>query len=118
MEWEVHEWRFHGLTTLGHTHITSYSVFTRRLIKIFDPRDPEAHFVELTKLKQQGDLEDYIVEYLKLSVMVANLTMRRRVSMFIDGIAETFHGLVKCTKPTTLLEAMETARDLQHTLPK
>ena len=87
-------------------------------MEIFDPRDPEAHFVKLTKLKQEGDLEDYIAEYLQLSVMVSNLTMSRKVCMFINGVVETLQGLVKCTKKTTLLEAMEKARDLQHTLPK
>ena len=38
--------------------------------------------------------------------------------MFVDGVAEPLQGLVKSTKPTTLLEAMEKARDLQHTLPR
>lgn len=115
---EVHEWWFHGLTTLGHAHITSYSFFTKRLVERFNPRDPEAHFVELTKLKQKGDLEDYIVQHLKLLVMVSNLTMRRRVCLFTGGMAEPLHGLVRTTKPTTLLEALEKARYLQHALPK
>ena len=97
LEGEAHEWWFHGLTTLGHAHITSYSFFTKRLVEIFDPRDPKAHFVELTKLKQKEDLEDYIAEYLKLSVMVSNLTISRRVCMFIDGMAEPLHGLVRST---------------------
>ena len=64
LEGEAHEWWFHGLTTHGHHHITSYSVFTKILVERFDPRDLEGHFVKLTKLKQEGDLEDYIAEYL------------------------------------------------------
>ena len=63
LEGEAHEWWFHGLSTLGHASITSYSDFTRRLVERFDPRDPEAHFVELTKLKQMGGLEIYISSF-------------------------------------------------------
>ena len=51
LEGEAHEWLFHGLCTLGHANITSYVLFTQRLVKIFDRREPEAHFVELAKLK-------------------------------------------------------------------
>ena len=84
----------------------------------FDPRDPKAHFMGLTKLKKIGDLETYISNFLRLSVMVSNLTMTRRVCMFIYGIVEPLHGLVKSTRPTMLQEDMEKARDLQHDLPK
>ena len=66
LEGEAQDWLFHGIATLGHHHITSYSSFTKKLVERFDPRDPEAHFAKLTKLKQEGDLEDYIVEYLQL----------------------------------------------------
>ena len=79
LEGEAQDWWFHGLTTLGHHHITSYSAFSKKLVERFDPRDPEAHFAKITKLKQEGDLEDYIAEYLQLSVMVSNLTMSRKV---------------------------------------
>lgn len=84
----------------------------------FDPRNPEAYFVELTKLKQTGDPESYISEFLKLSVMVSDLIVTRRVCMFIDGLVEPLHGLVKSTRPTMLQEVVERARDLHHALPK
>ena len=38
--------------------------------------------------------------------------------MFIDGLDEPLHGLVKSTKPTTLHDAIKRARDLQDALPK
>ena len=38
--------------------------------------------------------------------------------MFIDGLDEPLHGLVKYTKPTTLHDAIERDRDLQDALPK
>ena len=38
--------------------------------------------------------------------------------MFINGLEEPLHGLVKYTKPITLHDAIERARDLQDALPK
>ena len=61
-----------------------------------------------------SDLSDF----LKLYVMVPDLSTVRRVYMFINGLDEPLHGLVKSTKPTTLQDAIERARDLQDALPK
>ena len=118
LEGEAYEWRFHGLYTLGHASVTSYEEFTQRLVEIFDCRNIEAHFVELAKLKKIGDTETYISEFLKLLVMVSDLSATRRVYMFIDGLAEPLHGLVKSIRPTTLQEAIERARDLKKSLPR
>ena len=90
------------MTTLGHVGVTVYDEFTRRLIEIFDRRDPKEHFVELTKLKQTGNPETYISEFLKLSVMVLDLSVHRRVYMFISGLDEPLCGLVRSTRHTTL----------------
>ena len=50
--------------------------------------------------------------------MVPDLSTTRRVYMFFDGLEEPLNGLVKSTKPTTLQDAIERARDLQYALPK
>ena len=50
--------------------------------------------------------------------MVPDLSAARRVYMFIDGLDEPLHGLVKSTKPNTLQDAIEKARDIQDALPK
>ena len=50
--------------------------------------------------------------------MVPDLATIRSVYMFIDGLDEHLHGLVKSTNPTTLKDAIERARDLQYALPK
>ena len=50
--------------------------------------------------------------------MVPDLSVARKVYMFIDELSEPLHGLVKSTKPTTLQDAIERARDLQDALPK
>ena len=52
---EAHNWWFHGLSTLGHINVTTYSEFTRILVERFDRKDPEAPFISLAKLKQSGD---------------------------------------------------------------
>jgi hypothetical protein len=51
LEGEAHEWWYHGLVTLGHSHITSYLEFTERLMEIFDRRDPNLHFGDLKQLR-------------------------------------------------------------------
>ena len=50
--------------------------------------------------------------------MVLDLSATRRVYMFINGLDEPLHGLVKYTKPTTLHDAIERSRDLQYAFPK
>ena len=117
-EGEAHDWWFHGLSTLGHANVTTYSEFTRRLVERFDRRDPKAPFMSVEKLKQLGNTESYISELLRLSVMVPDFSIARRVYMFIDGLDEPLHGLVNSTKPTTLHHAIERARYLQYALQK
>ena len=51
LDGEAQDWWFHGMVTLGHSTVTTYVEFTWRLIERFDRRDPEEHFVELTRLK-------------------------------------------------------------------
>ena len=65
------------------------------LVERFDRRDPEAPFMGLAKLKQSGNPETYTSKFLRLSVMVPDLSTTRRVYMFIYGLDEPLHGLVK-----------------------
>ena len=52
LEGESHNWKFHGLSTLGYANVTSYAELTWRLVEIFDRRDPKAPIIELDKLKK------------------------------------------------------------------
>ena len=79
LDGEAQDWWFHGMTTLGHSTVTTYAEFTRRVIEHFDRRDPEQHFVELTRLKQTGSPETYISDFLRVSVMVPDLSAARMV---------------------------------------
>ena len=92
LEGEAHDWWFHGLSTLGRANVTAYSEFTRRLVDRFDRRDPEALCMGLAKLKQLGNPKTYISEFLRLFVMVPDLSATRRVYMFIHGLDEPLHG--------------------------
>jgi hypothetical protein len=60
LEREAHEWWYLGLVTLGHNHITSYLEFNERLIEIFERRDPEIHFMDLTPLRKTRSVEAFI----------------------------------------------------------
>ena len=66
----------------------TYVQFTRRLIDPFDRRNPEQHFVELTRLKQTGSPKTYIADFLRVSVMVPDLSAARMIYMFVEGLAE------------------------------
>ena len=83
LDGEAHEWQKHGMTTLGHASIISYTEFTQRLIERFDKKDPEIYFRELTQLRQTGNLESYVAEFQRLAVMVNDLSMTRLVMLFI-----------------------------------
>ena len=83
---EAHDWWFHGISTLGQNNVSTYAEFTRRLVERFDWKDPEAPFISLENLKETGDAEAYISKFLRLSVMVPDLLVARRVYMFTDGL--------------------------------
>ena len=100
------------MVTLGHSTVTAYAEFTRRLIERFDRRDPEEHFVELTRLTQTESLDTYISDFLRLSVMVPDLSAAWMIYMFIEGLVEPLRGLVRFTRPTTLHDAVGRTRDL------
>ena len=71
------------MVTLGHSTVMTYAEFTRRLLERFDRRDSEQHFVELTRLKQTGSPETYIANFLRVSVMVPDLSVTRMI--YVSG---------------------------------
>ena len=82
----------------------------------FDRRDPEQHFVKLTRLKQTWSPETSIADFLRVSVMVLDLSTAQRVYMFVEGLVKPLWGLVRSTRPTTLQDAISRTWDLQDTL--
>ena len=112
LDGEAQDWWFHGLVTLRHSTVTTYAEFTGRLIERFNRRDLEQHFVEMTRLKQTGNPETYIADFLRVSVMVPDLSVARRIYMFVEGLTEPLQGLVRSTRPTTLQDAISRTQDL------
>lgn len=64
------------------------------------------------QLKQTGNHKQHISEFLRVSVMVSNLSEARRVCTFVKGLLEHLQGLVRSRKPVTLLEFMNSTKDL------
>jgi hypothetical protein len=112
LDGKAHDWWYHGLTTLSHNQIVSYTEFTQRLIDRFDLGDPELHFWELTQLKQIGMAKAYIDEFHRLAVMVQYMSPTRLMMLFTKGLMEPLKGWVKAFKPTSLQEAIWKTRDL------
>ena len=118
LDGEAQDWWFHGMVTLGHSTVMTYDEFTRILIECFNWRDPEQHFVELTKLKQTGSPEAYIADFLGVSVMVPYLSVTQMIYMFVEGLAEPLRGLVRSTRPATVEDDIRRTRDLQDAFPR
>lgn len=112
LDGSAHEWWHHGMVTLGHNQIDTYAKFTERLIDRFDTKDPELHFKELAQLRQWGPIDSYISDFQRLSVLVIDISERRLIVLFVDGLSEPLHGWVKGHDPLTLQDAIRKARDL------
>ena len=70
-------------------------------------------FKELAQLKQVGTSIEYMLEFQRLSVKVANVSMGRLVLMFTELVLEeTLKCLFKSQNPTNLNVEMSLTRDL------
>jgi hypothetical protein len=98
--------------SLGHSHITSYLEFTKRLMERFDRRDPELHFRDLTQLRQTGSIEAFITEFQRKAMAVSDISEHSLVMLFIEALMEPLRGWVKVFKPHTLQEAILHTRDM------
>ena len=87
---------------IGALHSDVICQVYQRMMERFDRRDPEQHFIELMRLKQTGSSENYIADFLRVVVMVPDLSTARRVYMYVEGLAEPLRGLVRSTRLATL----------------
>jgi hypothetical protein len=118
LEGEAHEWWYHGLVTLGHSHITSSREFTYRLMDRFDRKDPEIHVRDLAQLRQNGIAEAFITEFQRVAVAVIDISEPMMIILFIEGLTEPLRRWVKAYKPPTLQDAILRTRDLADSVPK
>ncbi len=88
------------------------------MVERFDKKDPKSYFRELAQLKQVESLESYIGEFQRLSVMVSNISERRLVVLFMEGLLEPMRGWIKAFDAPTLQEAMKKARSMEFAAPK
>jgi hypothetical protein len=109
---KAHEWSFHGITTLGHGCITSYQVFTQRLIDKFEKGDTDRHFRELTQLKKTSSVEAFIEEFQRVSMMVLDMLEYRLIMLFTYGLNEPVIGWVNAFNPMTFEYSIEHTKDL------
>ena len=71
------------------------------MIGWFDRKVPETYFRELAQLRQIGGLEAFVSEFQQLFIKVYDISKRRRVMLFIEGLVEPFRGWVKSLDPPT-----------------
>lgn len=110
----AHEWWYHGLITLGHYYITSYDEFINRLIKRFDHKEPKMYFRKLAQLKQYGSLVASVSKFQRLSVMVTDISERRLIVLFIEGLSNPLCTWIREFDPPTLQLSMKKARSMDH----
>ena len=86
LEDAAYDWWYHGMTTQGHDQVTTFDDFSQRMIDRFDLKDDEEYFKELSKLKQTKSINEYIEEFQKVAVMVPDMSEKRIVYLFLDGL--------------------------------
>lgn len=102
LEGGTHDWWFHGIYMSGHVGDTSYEDLTWRLMEYFDLRHLKIHFKQLTQFKQTRSLEQYREDFLRLYVMVSDMSEAKRVFLFVEGIVYLLRGLVRLNRHTSL----------------
>lgn len=80
------------MVRLGHDQIDSYAKFIERLIDRFDKKDLKLHFEELAQLKQWGSMETYVIDFQRLLVLVTDISERRLIVPFMDGLLDPLRG--------------------------
>ncbi len=80
------------MVTLGHDQVTSYVEFTERFIDCFNGKDLELNFKDLAHLEKIGTVDNYISDFQRLSILVTDISERRRIMLFMDGLRESLRG--------------------------
>ena len=86
LEIYANEWWFHGLKNLGHDQVNTYGEFIDKVLERFEQNDLELSFKKLAQLKQVGTPTHYMMEFKKLSVKVADVSIWRLVLLFTKGL--------------------------------
>lgn len=88
------------------------------MIDRFDLKDEEEYFKELSKLRQNKSVNEYVEEFQKVAIMVPDISEKRIIYLFLDGLEDPIKGLVKAFSPSTLQEAIKRSLQLETSMPK
>jgi len=58
------------------------------LVKRFDQKKENDYLRDLTTLKQQGAMDEYVFEFQKIAVMIHYIPKERLTFLFIEGLME------------------------------
>lgn len=98
----AYDWWHHGLITQRHALVSTFDQFFQKVLTRFDKKDVEEYFKELDTLKQTSYLNEYIEAFEQISVQVQNISPRRVIFIFVDGLLDPLRGLLKYFGPSSL----------------
>lgn len=106
------------MSTQGHSQVATFDDFSQRLLDRFEIKDEDEYFKELVGLKQTGSINEYVEIFQKIAVMVPDMSKKRIVYLFLEGLEEPVKSLVKACAPSTLREAIKRSLQLEVSMPK
>lgn len=83
------------------------------MIERSDKKDPDFHFKESAQLKQWDSMDAYIALFQRLFVLVVDISERRLIVLFMDGLLNPLKGWVKALNPFNLQLAIRKVRDME-----
>jgi hypothetical protein len=96
--WQWWQWR--------KTSRQGYIAWTQFVTELYERFDTDTnHLVRLTKLKQSGAVEDFIVAFERLAFRTEGMTDALFRECFISGLNEEIQAHVLMARPTTWVEA-------------
>lgn len=96
--------------------MTFFDKFARRLVKRFDWKKEDDYFRELTSLRQNGDVDEFVIEFQRLAMMIHHIPESRLTFLFTEGLMEPLQGMVKVSSPRSLDDAIWAAYDLESAI--
>jgi len=97
--------------------VSTFDEFCQNVLTRFDKKDVEEYFKGMATLKQTSSLNEYIEVFDQISMQVQNISPRRVIFLFIDGLLDPLRGLVKSFEPLSLEEVFKRAMTLESVLP-
>ncbi|KAH9318122.1 hypothetical protein KI387_019891, partial [Taxus chinensis] len=73
---------------------------------------------ELAQVRKEGMVEEYVVEFERLSIMIMNVTEKRLIVLFIKDLNEPLKGLVRAFDPLSFQEVIKKSLDLEGVATK